>query len=95
MNQKKIFGKPSVLFGIEDMEVSRAWYYYSEVDVTFRCSMDFATFPFDEQLCLFKMTSYESLPIEEFLLTNIGVYLSDMWEPFSPTDKDYDYQVII
>ena len=93
MEVKQIFGKPSVVLWVEKLEETSKVIYYSEADVTFSCSMDFAAFPYDEQLCSFKLANYDLLTVEELIMTNGHVGLGGTFK-FFPTDKDYDYQVL-
>ena len=93
MKVKKIFGKPSVILAIEEMEETSQVAYYSEAALTFSCSMEFAAFPYDEQLCTFKLANYDVLPVEQFIMTTLIAEFGETFEAFSPTDQDYDYQV--
>ena len=95
MEVKQIFGKPSVVLWVEKLEETSKVIYYSEADVTFSCSMDFAAFPYDEQLCSFKITNYDLLPAEQFIMTNLIADFDDTFDAFSPTDNNHDYQVLL
>ena len=95
MKVKKIFGNPSLILAVKDMEETSQVAYYSEAAVTFSWSMGFATFPCDEQLCTFKLANYDLLTIEEFVMTNLIADFGKVFEAFSPTDKDYEYQVLL
>ena len=95
MKVKKIFGKPSVIMAIDEMAETSEVVYFSEAAVTFSCTMDFKIFSYDEQLCSFKLTKYDFLTVEQFIMTNLAAEFGETFDAFSPTDNDYDYQVNI